>query len=335
MNKKLLTLAVAVAMAAPVAAMAEATMYGKVRQAVDYVSDDNTNDEWRVTDYASRIGVKGSEDLGGGLKAVYKMEWGVQISNGNDGNGNEFQTATDQALTNRNAYVGLAGDWGTFLAGRHDTPLKISTATLDYFSDQAGDYNLTANGGFQDRRADGTAAYISPNMAGFTLAAAIIPGENANADGMTDAYSLAAMYSNSGFFASGAYEAGNNDIDALGAGGPNSADLEQYRFGLGYDGGEWKVGFVYENMQLDFAAPGVKNWEQDRYMLNGAYNFGNNTIKAKYFDADNTVDGWAIGFDHNFSKRTQFQATYVASAWDDKVGGGDTDVFSLQLNHEF
>lgn len=327
MNKKLLTLAVAVAMAAPMAAMAEATMYGKVRQAVDYVDDEMTaQDEWRVTDYASRIGVKGSEDLGNGLKAVYKMEWGVRISDANDGNGSEFQAAGDQALTNRNAYVGLAGDWGTFLVGRHDTPLKISTGSLDYFSDQAGDYNVAANGGFADRRADGTAAYISPNMAGFTLAAAIVPGENANADGMTDAYSVAAMYSNSGFFASAAYEAGESDIDALAGLG----DLDQMRFGLGYDGGEWKVGLAYENMEVDL--PGNADIDQDRWMLNGAYNFGNNTVKAKYFDADETVDGYAIGFDHNFSKRTQFQATWVDSSWEN---GLDTQVFSLGLNHEF
>jgi len=334
MNKKLLTIAVAVAMAAPMAAMAEATMYGKVRQAVDYVNFDDSSvanadsDEWRVTDYASRIGVKGSEDLGNGLKAVYKMEWGVQISNGNDGNGGEFQTSSDQSFTNRNAYVGLAGDWGTFLMGRHDTPLMISTGSLDYFSDQAGDYNVAANGGFQDRRADGTAAYISPNLAGFTLAAAIVPGENDNASGMTDAYSVAAMYSNSGFFASAAYEAGDSDIDTLGG----AADLDQMRFGLGYDGGEWKVGLAYENMELDMTAPGVGDVDQDRWMLNGAYNFGNNTVKAKYFDADESVDGYALGFDHNFSKRTQFQATWVDSSWEN---GSDTQVFSLGLNHEF
>jgi len=332
MNKKLITLAVAVAMAAPMAAMAEATMYGKVRQAVDYVSDDFgggvESDEWRVTDYASRVGIKGSEDLGGGLKAVYKMEWGVMISNGNDGAGSEFQASTDQAFTNRNAYVGLAGDWGTFLVGRHDTPLKISTGSLDYFSDQAGDYNVQANGGFADRRADGTAAYISPNLAGFTLAAAIVPGENDQANSLADAYSVAAMYSNSGFFASAAYEAGDSDIDALGG----AADLAQYRFGLGYDGGEWKVGLAYENMELDWTDSMVSDFDQDRWMLNGAYNFGNNTIKAKYFDADETVDGYAIGFDHNFSKRTQFQATWVDSSWE---GGGDTQVFSLGMNHEF
>jgi hypothetical protein len=91
-------------------------------------------------------------------------------------------------------------------------------------------------------------------------------------------------------------------------------------------------------MEVDFTPASVlADVDQDRWMLNGAYNFGNNTIKAKYFDADETVDGYAIGFDHNFSKRTQFQATWVDSSWEKgaAIGGGDTQVFSLGLNHEF
>jgi len=323
MNKKLITLAIATALTAPMAAMADATMYGKVRQAIDYVDMDGGADEAQITDYASRIGVKGSEDLGGGLKAVYKMEFGVRISDTNDGNGSEFSSSSDQAFTTRNAYVGLAGDWGTFLVGRHDTPLKISTGSLDYFGDQAGDYNADYAGGFSDRRANGTVAYITPNMNGLTIAAALVPGENSQADGMTDASSVAAMYSNAGFFASAAYEAGNEDIDALPAG---VGDLAQYRVGLGYDAGNWRVSGVYENEELDNIG------DVDKYMISAAADFGNNTIKAKYFDTQDYVDGFAIGLDHNFSKRTSATLTYVDSGY---VSGADLAIWSIGVNHEF
>ena len=208
MNKKLLTLAVAAAMVAPAAVMADATMYGKVRLAVE--SYDNAGTDFaRIQNYGSRIGVKGSEDLGGGLKAVYKMEFGVDIA----GSVDEF--GSGNSISNRNAYVGLAGDWGTMVLGRHDTPLKMSTGKLDYFGDQAGDNGLSYTEAQTDRRANGTLAYITPNMGGLTIAAAVVPGENSQADGLADAYSVAAMYNNSGIYASVAYEAGDTDIDAL------------------------------------------------------------------------------------------------------------------------
>jgi len=328
MNKKLLTLAVAAAMAAPLSAMAEATMYGKVRMAVEnYTNEVAGLDYARIESYSSRLGVKGSEDMGNGLKGVYTLEFGVPIANTKD----EFDNST--SVTARNAFVGLAGNWGTFLVGRHDTPLKISTGSLDYFADTAGDNNFNYTEYLQDRRANGTVAYISPNMNGFTVAVATVPGENNAADGLANAYSAAAMYSNSGFFASAAYEAGNGEIDAIPAG---AGDLEQMRFGLGYDGGAWKIGGVYENFQLDDISV-----DGDSYAINGAFNIGgNNTIKAKYFQTkDHLVDdhdGFALGLDHDFSKRTQGYLIYTQSKFDNPgVDGDKVEIWGLGLNHNF
>jgi predicted porin len=103
---------------------------------------------------ANRIGVKGSEDLGNGLKAIYQVEFGVQLA---DTNANVTSGADN--VTMRNSFVGLAGGFGTFLVGRHDTPFKISTGKLDLFADTMADYNGTV--GFQDLRTDNTVAYIS------------------------------------------------------------------------------------------------------------------------------------------------------------------------------
>jgi len=162
---------------------------------------------------ASRLGVKGSEDLGGGLKAIYQVEFGVNL---NDTNNNVLNNA--DAITMRNSFVGLAGGWGTFLMGRHDTPMKISTSKLDLFADTMADYNGTV--GFQDLRADNAVAYISPSWGGFTFAAAIIPsggatgggnGLNLNENSIAGAYSLAGIYSNGPFYASLAYESLGNE----------------------------------------------------------------------------------------------------------------------------
>lgn len=307
MNKKLLTLAVAAALAAPGLASAEAIMYGKMNVSLDYESIDNwiqpfynntgaqdynngeytiggnpgtnlwvnyagngyniaraqaadenvpapfladgttPNPAWpgyvngtagtlrvgpgqavpgqdfsgwgmnkganlRGEGRASRFGIKGSEDLGNGLKAVYQIEIGVNFD-------------TNNALTNnadtfywRNTFAGLAGDWGTILMGRHDTPLKISTAKLDLFSDTMADYNGTI--GFDDLRADNAVAYISPSWAGFQLAAAIVPSgmgtalgvSNVNSDQINGGYSLAGIYKNGPFYGSVAYESLNEEM---------------------------------------------------------------------------------------------------------------------------
>ncbi len=120
MNKKLITLAVAAAMVAPAAALAEATLYGTLHQSVDYISQDDIkipgpgsghrrnrslekidgSDRLETVSShrrprssvgngpvgpSNRIGVKGSEDLGNGLKAIYQVELGVRLADGDYG----------------------------------------------------------------------------------------------------------------------------------------------------------------------------------------------------------------------------------------------------------
>jgi predicted porin len=161
---------------------------------------------------ASRLGVKGSEDLGNGLKAIYQIELGINFDTNNN------VVSNSDTISYRNTFVGLAGDWGTFLMGRHDSPMKISTGKLDLFADTMADYNGTI--GFNDYRFDQTVAYISPNWSGLQFAAAIVPGgaatagagQNWNDDGINEGYSLALIYSNGPFYASAAYESVSQDM---------------------------------------------------------------------------------------------------------------------------
>jgi predicted porin len=240
MKKKLLTLAVAAAMAAPGIASAEAIMYGKLNMSIDYF-DIKTNvyagpegnvlieqegfKGWTLNgrngageSRANRLGVKGSEDLGNGLKAIYQIEFGVRMANEADNDLNNGDA--DSAVTMRNSFVGLAGGWGTLLVGRHDTPMKISSAKLDLFADTIADYNGTV--GFVDVRADNAIAYISPSWAGLQFAGAVVPGGgstvggdyNVQSDSIAEGYSLALIYSNGPFYASAAYEAFSKQLGA-------------------------------------------------------------------------------------------------------------------------
>ncbi len=269
---------------------------------------------------ADRLGVKGSEDLGNGLKAVYQIEIGVDITNANrdtylyNGNrgfsGTSFSNSTTPGFSFRNTFIGLAGDWGTFLMGRHDTPLKISTAKLDLFADTLADNNATI--GFQDLRADNVVAYISPSWSGFQIAAAIVPQGGAtalgaldnNVDSIAGAYSLAAIYKNGPFYGSVAYESldksnwDSQNADYMVLYQDRTAKTDsKVRVGLGLlDWNGFTLTGIYEQRQNILGAPTKSNG--NFFQVSGGYAFGNNMIKAMWGRADleDCADPNAVGF---------------------------------------
>jgi predicted porin len=268
----------------------------------------------QVNGPASRVGVKGSEDLGSGLKAVYQIELAVDLSNANRdtniANGNRGTLNTNSGIAFRNTFVGLAGDWGTVLMGRHDTPLKISTGKLDLFADTLADYNQTI--GFQDLRVDNTVAYISPSWSGFQFAAAIVPQngstalgalDSQNADSLGGAWSAAAIYKNGPFYGSVAYESlsssnwetQNADYQFLY--GKNAKSDSKVRLGLGLlDWNGFSLTAIYEQRQNILGAPTQSNG--NFFQVQAGYAFGNSLVKAMWGRADleKCADPNAVGF---------------------------------------
>src|SRR5580658_8842220 len=113
MKKQVIALAVSAAFAAPVFAQSSVTLYGVIDEGINYTSNVGGNREFEmVSGYAqgSRWGLKGSEDLGGGLKAVFQLENGF--------NANSGTLAEGGRLFGRQAYVGLSDDkYGTITIG--------------------------------------------------------------------------------------------------------------------------------------------------------------------------------------------------------------------------
>jgi predicted porin len=103
--KKILAVAIATAFAAPAfAATSNVDIYGKLHLSVNWYDDVPTADsDIGISSNASRIGFKGSEDLGGGLKGIWQIE---STLNMDERNGN---------VADRNSFVGLSGGWGTAL----------------------------------------------------------------------------------------------------------------------------------------------------------------------------------------------------------------------------
>jgi len=329
--KKVLAVAIAAAVAAPMAVAADVVVYGKAHLSID-MFDGGSNDVWEVNSRSSRLGFKGSEDLGNGLKAIFQYEMSYNGLDG-DGSGQGGGTAVGSA---RNSYVGLAGDWGTFLVGRHDTPTKVAfyAAGVEEIGDSILDLNGGPNGLFSEFRASNAIAYISPSFGGFTVAGAIVPGENADpcasdeCDGLADHYSVAAMYGGGGLKASIGYESKN--LADVGGSNDNEDILQ---VGGSYTFGGLKVGAMYQDIS-NFG--GVEDADYDAWALNLAYKMGNTKLVGQYGqgDLDNVgeVDVWGLGAEHMFSKRT---SAYVAYANNDPDGGDETDAFSIGMIHKF
>ncbi len=368
MNKKLLAAAVVAAVAASPAAFADSTVYGKIHTSLDYAdfdvgdfdlseSESITGGSWAVQSRASRLGFKGSEDLGNGLKAIYQIEFGIVADGGDQ------QLSSDGLSRLRNTFVGLSGDWGTALIGRHDTPMKM--AFYAQGNEVLGDSIIDLNSGssiigvMQETRANNAIAYVSPNFSGFTVAAAMVPGEEvdnslitparpynaegANAsDSLADHYSLGAMYSGNGLKASAGYELLDNQAGGVAAGAGN-INMKTWQFGGSYTMNNFMLGAGYQDTSnFGFA----DNDDYTAYTVSGMYNFGNNGIGAVYThskldpdaasDPERKTDGWGLEGEHNFSKRTK---VYAAYAWNkEKISGSDdtTDQrFSLGMIHNF
>jgi predicted porin len=319
MQKKLIALAIAGLASTAAFAQSNVTIYGVVDASVDVTNAGDSPTQTgvhttKISSNQSRIGFKGSEDLGDGLKAVFQLETAFN----EDGT-----TATN--LNSRNTFVGLAGDnWGRVILGRYDTPYKTSTRAWDLFGDHLGD-NRNLMGGANgtaiipfDNRASNTVRYDSPNWGGFNLAVAYVD----NAEGVIVSAPKSTEWSVSGSYAItsewsaiAAYEKHFNVVAP--ATGP--LDEKAWKVGASFKTGPFQASAIYEKTDDDFGAAslGHKAWT-----VSGGYNVtANDLIKLAYtkagkvegsvFAGDTSAKQWAVGYDHTLSKRTKLYAEYV------------------------
>jgi predicted porin len=331
MNKKLtvlaLSAAVSAALAAPAAVKADVTIYGMANLAFDYTDDGNFtrfggngrtfDGEWRprVSSYASRLGFKGFEDLGSGLKAIWQIEAEVDM----DGDGS-LQQGTSSPFFLRNTFAGLESQYGTVLLGKHDTPFKIAVRDLDFFADTLADdrsltnaTSTTNNSGTTftlsalgwDLRAPDLVAYVSPDLAGFKLLAAFVAGaeEFSNVSTQNDgnakgnAWSVAGIYKNGPWYGAVAYEVHNLGSDGSGSVAfnnlssiPGLAGREEHawRVGLGAEFGPVKIGGFWQGSDDNFGRVFCGRGSDDNCLghnvwnVGAAYNFGVSALKLQY-----------------------------------------------------
>jgi predicted porin len=172
MNKKAILLALLALEGGRAAAQGNVTIFGTVDEFIE-LGNNGRNHVTRLQSggiWGSRIGFKGSEDLGGGTKAIFTLETGTNADDGSLGQGG--------LLFGRQAFVGLSGNGGTLTFGRHYSPTFITMATYG-LGGGMGWGNASVN--FTDLtvlRANNSINYVSPALRGLTAKLFYALGEN-------------------------------------------------------------------------------------------------------------------------------------------------------------
>lgn len=363
MKKLTLALAVAAALSTPIAAQADTILYGSARVSVDYIDEDPVDGFWDIVNNSSRLGVLGSEELGGGLSAIYQYEFGVDVTEGGNLQGN------------RPKLVGLKGGFGQISLGTQETPYYHVAGIIDIFNTDkslgstaflGGSFNGFTLNPTNDRdfgdgslfRLENSLYYTTPDFNGFSAEAMLVMnGASNDGQGYSDSidlWNISAKYSNGPFFAGISYIQLDGDSDvSLSDQVAIDLDLNQWILGLGYSGGPFSVGFIYEQGTInEFGLLGTARFEGVRlfdnddatnWYLTGEYRFGNNTLRAAYGQLDtkldvpgfdDTIDNYLIGYQYDFSKRTRIWVEYVGRNAD-TVLYGDSNAVSIGTRVDF
>jgi predicted porin len=386
MQKKIIALAItaAISSSAFAADTSSVTVYGLADVSYDSINTGTPTTSGtpattgvrsnRVSSNSSRLGFKGSEDLGNGLSAIFQIESQVDFGYTNTNN-------TNNRLGSRDTFVGLSSaEAGTVLLGRHDTPYKMATRAYDVFGDGIAD-NRSIMGGqsstitagtvttlgstaasFDDRQ-NQVLAYVTPKIGG--MFTGVIGYVNLNSAYQNQSNNKATATSVAGLFDIGgglsgslAYEVHNVNAIAipLASGSKESAT----KLGLGYAQDMFAVNFVYEKTKDNFNN-GADFLGHHDYYLSGKFNMtASDTIKAAYTKAGNETrlsntgaKQFSLGYDHNLSKRTTVYALYTKLSNDSNAGytlsgasdvggattsagvGASPSAFALGMRHSF
>lgn len=345
-------LALALGAFAPAAALAQSsvTIYGRVNATVENVqatgssaANGDFSSRFRVSSNSSRVGFRGVEDLGNGLKAWFQVESAANVDAGGG------------TWASRNSGVALQGGFGHILFGQWDTPYKVATGRLDPFDNTGiGAYtgimglsgSLTAGQGgtnYQqrasfDRRTSNVVQYWSPRAAGFGFRAAYgapdsdKPPPGPNASITPSLWSALVDYEGGPLYASLAYER-HEDYQPLNtllgvANSTNGTD-QGWKIGASYRLGAFTLAGAFEYLDYEgdglasalvtsLVGPGLQNVEHKmtNFFVAATYETGPHVLALLYaYKSDDELNGrdvsdtsaqqFGFRWGYNFSKRTQ------------------------------
>lgn len=310
MKKSLIALAV-LAASGVASAQSTVTIYGLLDTYVGSIKVDDGTSSVRQTVVnsgglqTSRFGLKGSEQLGGGLKANFVLESGFNIDTGAaSAYTNPYTNASSNSVFSRQSWVGLSGGFGEVKVGKMWTPYDmvkgLGAAGFDANVFAPATYTWVSNN-YQDR--PGNAVYYeTPNIGGFSGAAMYSFGENKQvATNTGDAgriISFNVAYAGGPISAALAYQT-EKATDA-------STATKYTQLNAGYDLGVAKILAAYGNVKDSAVAPKTRE-----YQLGLDFPLGAITLSGGYAWSKDTGlpqevkrKGFGLGALYALSKRT-------------------------------
>lgn len=352
MQKKIIALAVAGLVSGAAFAQSNVTVYGVADMYYAYSSANSANQDSSSHINSgglsgSRIGFKGTEDLGNGLKALFVLEYGL--------NADDKAGVVGSGAPTRQSFVGLTGNFGTVVAGALQTTgydwscatNPIGGSALDA-SAKLGASNLLACG--HAGRASNAAAYISPTFSGFTFAynhARVTEGTNRNAvvggpDGDASANLLSASYANGPLSAGLVWS-------KISMGNTNGSDnVTEWGLRGAYDFGVAKLFGSYQRQNTGVVAG--NDLSDNKWQVAVAIPVSAaGTVALQY--ANNDIDGvrndssaYTIAYTHGLSKRTTVYGGYThvsnerlatRAALSTPTAGDNSSVLAVGVRHTF
>jgi predicted porin len=317
MKKSLIALAV-LAAATSASAQSSVTLFGIVDATVAWGRGDTSN-KTQLTNsglQSSRLGFRGTEDLGAGLSASFWLEAGVNNDNGtgaatnlnNQASGAGAAAAGTQGLTfNRRSTVALAGSWGELRLGRDYTPQFFNLTAFDPFGTNGVGTTQTLNSiitGVTAVRASNSIGYLLPgNIGGFYGQFQHYRGENnsgaaTSKDGNGNGLRVG--------FASGPFDIALAVSKTTYAAG----DVKQNNLGGQFNFG---VGTLMAHVSKDSNGP----VDGKGLLIGGLFPVGPGLVRAAVSRYETDVAGdprttkVALGYVHNLSKRTAVYTTWA------------------------
>lgn len=327
------TFAALAAGACGASAQSSVTLYGIVDTAVERASNGGGASVNRLVSgqgSASRLGFRGSEDLGGGLRAIFNLEAAVNVDTGAGG-------ATGGGLSfNRQSWVGLAGGWGQVTFGRQFRPEARAVFPMDPFDagSVASPPNTYANTVF---RADNAIVYETPRLAGLVGRVMYAFGERAGGvSGALNDVGASVQYYNGPLYLAYGYDRLRN---------ATATDRRVWHsLGGSYDFGPVKLYGAYRTRE-----EGAANLDEANYWLGLGVPIGSLILQATIGRVndkgplDRDAKGYSVGAEYLLSKRTDLYMRHAKLRnqngatfnLDNGVNGPSPSSFVVGVRHRF
>ncbi|RGE43765.1 porin [Comamonas testosteroni] len=325
----------ALAVMGTTAAMAQSsvTLYGRINTTVERTKNGDVKNT-SMENNASRWGIRGTEDLGGGLKAGFVLESGF---NSDTGTGSGWTHATTGMSFARQSEVNLSGNFGMIRLGNFVPESYYATA--DYISMHNHDTGSSSDalyydpvwfGGMSTKNKIG---YRTPSMGGLTVDASVSLHEKDTTLPRKNGYDLAANY----------------NVGALQLGAGYSVVNSNWQAALRglYTFGQVTLGAYYQrnkddNQWLATGAGSRNNFRLSAMYTMGASEFHANVGRAGKWShiADSAATQWTLGYNYNLSKRTKVYGYYTRVNNGDALAykgpaGESFSSFALGVRHNF